>query len=100
MWGSGKSDPYVKMVYPNGVETWDWKNNNHEPVWNEMREVTMSLAEDSEITFKVYDWDINNHDELGKVSLNPTDWLDRGFEGSLELDDDHGKIWVSVQAKH
>jgi len=88
------SDPFcVCQVLGRPESTWQtaWKQNTHDPEWNEMRELVTYRKQDS-IEFSVYDYDdgfwciADSKDFLGKATLKSDQFHPAGFHGVLPLE--------------
>merc|ERR1712129_79916 len=99
------SDPYcVCEVLGKPESTWQtaWKQNTHDPVWNETQELVSYRKHDS-LEFSVYDYDerfwciSEGKDFLGKATLESDQFHPAGFDGVLQLEHARNRQQATVK---
>ncbi|XP_076869937.1 extended synaptotagmin-1 [Brachyhypopomus gauderio] len=95
----GKSDPYVKITIGGTAFKSHVIKENLNPTWNEMYEVVLASASDSEVLIEVYDKDIDKDDFLGRLHISLSEIIQAQYTDQwFTLNDvKHGRVHLVLE---
>mmetsp|Transcript_14699 Transcript_14699/g.46232 ORF Transcript_14699/g.46232 Transcript_14699/m.46232 type:complete len:374 (-) Transcript_14699:369-1490(-) len=99
--GSGKSDAYcVLRIHGQEVFRTQVIADSVEPLWKEQVYVWEWTDSDKGLDFEVYDEDLVSSDTLGQVFLPASDFMEKGFNNDVKLNDaGRGEAFLRLRIK-